>query len=127
MSNPRELSLELEDSEKTTEPALKVGAITSVASGILSLVLLFAPNLLNETQLTVIGIISAFALPIITALFTRGRVWSPASVLEVVNISVQDALAAARKGAKPLRTLKPMTNEDAFKFREEFRKGVDDQ
>ncbi len=79
------------------EPALKVGATTSTVAGILSLVALVIPGFISDKQSTIILIISAFALPLITAIFTRGKVWSPASVQELIDHAVADALEEASK------------------------------
>lgn len=76
------------------EPALKIGVSTAGVAGVLALVSYLFPHLLNERQTALIFVISAFALPIITAIFTRGKVWSVASVEEVIEEAVQDALAS---------------------------------
>lgn len=90
-----------------TEPALSTGSITATFSGITALVLYFAPGLSGSKYLPAIAIVGAFAIPIIQAVLTRKRVWSPASVKEVVDIAVADALDTARKnrseGAFPLK------------------------
>lgn len=74
------------------EPALKVGAATGTVAGILFLVTSLFPHLMSDRTTTIILVVSAFLLPIITAIFTRGRVWSAASVEELIEDAVQDAL-----------------------------------
>lgn len=73
------------------EPALKVGTVTGTVAGVLSLVLYFMPNAISDKNATLILVLSAFILPIVTAIFTRGKVWSIASVEEVVDEAVENA------------------------------------
>jgi hypothetical protein len=91
-----QLVYELEKEPKTTQPALAVGSTTATVAGVLTLVLYFFPNIPN-TVIQSLLVISAFVLPLITALFTRNKVWSPASVQEVVDEAVRRALDAAGK------------------------------
>lgn len=77
--------------QKSEEPVVKVGAYTSSVAGILALLAYLAPNLISEKTTTIILVIAAFVLPIVTALLTRGRVWSPASVKILVDESIRDA------------------------------------
>lgn len=80
------------DKEKyDQEPALRVGIVTGTVAGVLSLITYFFPSL-PEKQLEAIFAILIFALPIITAIFTRGKVWSPNSVQLVVTESVNNAI-----------------------------------
>lgn len=76
---------------KPSEPAVKVGSITGTVAGVLALVAYLAPNFLTDKQTTIILIVAAFVLPIVTALFTRGKVWSPASVEELIEEAVTEA------------------------------------
>ena len=73
------------------EPSLKVGGFTASVAGILSLVVFFAPDLMSEKTIIVVLVASAFILPLITALFTRGKVWSPASVQELIDQAAAEA------------------------------------
>lgn len=75
------------------EPAVATGSSVMTVAGALSLVLFFFPELLNERQQTVVLVLSAFLLPIITALLTRRYVWSPASVQRLID----NAVAGARR------------------------------
>jgi hypothetical protein len=60
-------------------------------AGLISLVMYLAPDLLTDKQITVVSIAIAFVAPIVTALFTRGKVWTPASVQVVVAEAVKRA------------------------------------
>lgn len=73
------------------EPSLKVGSLTATVAGALSLITVFFPDLMSEKTITVILVVAAFVLPLITAIFTRGKVWSPASVQALVDAAVADA------------------------------------
>lgn len=73
------------------EPAAKVGTFTALGTGIVALLTYFAPNLLNEKTTTLVLVIVAFVLPIVTAFFIRNKVWSPASVQELIDRAVYDA------------------------------------
>lgn len=99
MSVNRNMYLLSKDVNPATEPALTVGGGTATVAGVLSLALYFFPDIPNSVIQTLL-VISAFGLPIITALFTRGKAWSPASVQEVVDEAVRRALEQANK-AKP--------------------------
>lgn len=81
---------------KSKEPTLAVGATTSTVAGILSIVAVFFPNLLDENATKAILLIVALFLPFVTAMFIRGKVWSPASVKEVVDEAVQNAEAVLK-------------------------------
>lgn len=74
------------------EPALATGASITTVAGLSSLVLSLWPNLISDSKLNVILVIVAFFLPIVTAIFTRGKVWSPATVQEVLDVAVEDAI-----------------------------------
>lgn len=76
---------------KHEEPTLKTGTSTAGVAGVLSLVFFFFPELLSERQTTLILVLAAFVLPLVTALFTRGKVWSPASVQELINEATKEA------------------------------------
>lgn len=85
------LELFLSDEKKAAEPALRVGTLTGSVAGILSILVVLFPNLLTNRQTLIILVISAFTLPIITAVLTRGKVWSPASVEDVIEEAVKGA------------------------------------
>lgn len=83
--------------KKDKEPALRMGANTGAVAGILSLIALLYPGLLDNHTTATILVIAAFVLPFITALLTRGKTWSIASVTELLNEAVEQAEDAARK------------------------------
>jgi hypothetical protein len=76
---------------KEKEPALKVGGYTSSVAGILSVILALFPNVLTERQALVVLVIASIVLPLVTAAFTRGQVWSPASVKELLDEALEEA------------------------------------
>jgi hypothetical protein len=80
----------------STEPAVGVGVSTASVAGILSLIALFFPNLLTDKQSSMVLVVAAFALPLVTAFLTRGKVWSPSSVEQAIENAVEDALAARK-------------------------------
>ena len=83
------------------EPALATGATTGTVSGLAFLVLYFFPDLLNSRQTDLVLVIAGFAIPLLTAIFTRGFVWSPKSVQDILDKSIEDANARIDK--KPIR------------------------
>lgn len=100
------------NNNQATEPAVKVGTFTGTVAGLISLILYFAPNLLNDKQLGIIAIIGAFLLPFVTALFTRGKVWSPAAVKAVVDEAVAKALDEISNQKRPAVTTTDKSIED---------------
>ncbi len=89
--NQSKLSEFHDDKVKAKEPALTSGLIVTNGVGILGLINVFFPHLLTDQQELSVYIIAAFVLPIITAVFTRGRVWSPASVDELLEEAITSA------------------------------------
>lgn len=83
------------------EPALTIGAYTGGAAGLLGLVTTLFPNLLTDRQTTIILVVVAFLLPLITAALTRGKVWSPATVAELVDEALEGAQEALHQKNKP--------------------------
>ncbi len=79
------------DNSESKEPALAVGTAVGSVSGLFFVLSYFFPNLLSENQIQLLLVLSSFVLPIATAIFTRGKVWSPASVQETVDKAVADA------------------------------------
>jgi hypothetical protein len=79
------------------EPALVIGTSTSLVAGVLSLVAVLFPHLLSDHTTSIILVVATFLLPILTAIFTRGKVWSPASVLELVEKAIEEATSVANK------------------------------
>lgn len=101
------LSTQLKDSAPSSEPTLVVGSVTTSVAGLLSLVLYFFPSIPSNV-IQVLLVASAFILPLLTAVFTRGKVWSPDSVRTVVDEAVAAALEQAEKNrtSKIVRTLR---------------------
>lgn len=93
------------DAAKDKEPALKVGTATGTVAGILSILLVVAPDALSEKQINVILVIGSFLIPLITAFFTRKKVWSPASVIEAVDAAIE----VTKKNIIPVR--KPLEDD----------------
>jgi hypothetical protein len=77
--------------DKATEPAVLTGSIITAVVGIGGLIQLFAPNILSDDTWELIYYLAAFFLPIFTAIRIRGKVWSPASVQEVLNKALEEA------------------------------------
>ncbi len=72
------------------EPALVVGSATAGVAGIIVLILsTFFPKLVTEDVKTTIYGVVAILFPIIAGWITRGKVWSPASVEEVIEEAVK--------------------------------------
>ena len=94
MSIARNIQLLAQDDHPATEPALVVGGKTSVVAGVLSVVLYFFPNIPSGVIQGIL-VVSAFALPLIGAYFTRGKVWSPDSVKMIIEEAVRRALEQA--------------------------------
>lgn len=82
------------------EPALKVGSAVGSVAGILYILGFVFPDFLTEKQTNVILVVSAFLLPIITAIFTRGKVWSPATVEEIIDEAVTESERIIKERAK---------------------------
>lgn len=89
---PGELVRQLEDSTPSSEPAIATGVTTGTVAGLLGVILYFFPNALTGRQTDLILVVAAMLLPVITALLTRGKVWSFNSVKDVVEESVTRAV-----------------------------------
>ncbi len=83
------------------EPALKVGAATGTITGLIAVLSYFFPKAFESDHTQLLVVLAAFLLPIITAIITRDRVWSPASVQEEVDKAVQNAKDAMPKKNLP--------------------------
>lgn len=70
---------------RSKEPALKVGAIVSVVTAIIGAAVVFGAD--KEQAEAILGIVVALgaAAPLLSALWIRRRVWSPASVAELLR------------------------------------------
>lgn len=86
-----ELLMDIQEPKLATEPAVSTGSITGTVAGVVAIALYFFPNI-PPNVIQGILVVSAFLLPIITALFTRGQVWSPDSVKKIVDEAVKNAL-----------------------------------
>lgn len=92
-----------DDKVKAKEPALATGVSVTAVAGLLSLITVIWPDLLTPHQEHLVYVIAAFVLPIITAVFTRSKVWSPASVEEVLEEAITSAEEVRKnKGPKLL-------------------------
>lgn len=107
------LQAQLQDTKLTEEPALKVGFTVGSVAGLLSLITYFYPHIPDSVMQGIL-VASAFLLPIINAVFTRPRVWSPDSVQMVVDEAIKKALAEAEeqrnKAKLRLRSAEPPAN-----------------
>lgn len=105
------------------EPALVVGSSTATVAGLLSLIVYLAPDLLTQKQIVGIAVAVAFVLPIVTAVLTRRKVWSPDSVQKLVEEAVESAIEAKNQLPKPLlESPRPMTTEEEANFRTGFNR-----
>lgn len=80
-----------------TEPALSTGMFVAVIPAIGLIVNSVFPNLLSDDGWNLVFYLIALGAPIVTALFTRGKVWSPASVKEVLDNAIEAAEATKKK------------------------------
>lgn len=74
-----------------SEPSVNTGLSVTIAAGVLYLLNHFFPNFMNENVETAVYAIVAIAIPIVTALLIRRKVWSPQSVAEVIKEAVTAA------------------------------------
>ncbi len=68
----------------SSEPALAVGAVTAAMSAVLALLASFGFGLTAQQTTAVTGV-AAVVAPLISAWFTRGRVYSPATVAKLLG------------------------------------------
>ena len=73
-----------------TEPALLTGTIGAVLAAIVTVVVAFVDFSAEQTA-AILGLVAVLT-PLVTALVTRGRVWSPAS-----HEKALEAVATARR------------------------------
>lgn len=73
------------DAELPRQPALKIGAIMSVITAMIGAAIVFGAD--KEQAEAVLGIVAALAAaaPLVSAVWTRRKVWSPASVAELLR------------------------------------------
>ncbi len=68
----------------TTEPAITIGAVTAVIGAIISLLVALGLDISNEVQNALLGLIAVGA-PLVSAILTRARVYSPAYVDDLLE------------------------------------------
>jgi hypothetical protein len=96
MTQPRnELPTTVIANATSTEPALKIGASTTAIVGGIYLILDYFFPSIPDNVLQGIMSIAAIVLPLVVAVVTRSKVWSPNSVQNVVDDSVDKALQTA--------------------------------
>lgn len=71
--------------EQSTEPALKVGAIMSVATAVIGAAVVFGADKEQAESLLALVAALAAAVPLITALWARRKVFSPKTVAELLK------------------------------------------
>lgn len=71
--------------EQSTEPALKVGAIMSVATAAVGAAIVFGADKEQAESLLALVAALAAAVPLITALWARRKVFSPKTVAELLK------------------------------------------
>lgn len=82
------------------EPALAVGSVTAAVGAVLALLVAFGLDLTGEQTAAILGVTTVVA-PLVSAWFTRSRVWSPRSVAELQPRRGQNARAEVRFVASP--------------------------
>ncbi len=83
-----------QDNLNSKEPALATGATTGTVAGILAIIGYLFPGAIDERTYVIILIAGVFLSPIISAIFTRGKVWSPASVKQLLAETVEETRKA---------------------------------
>jgi hypothetical protein len=68
----------------SAEPALAVGAVTAAVGAILALLVAFGLDLTTEQTTAVLGA-ATFLAPLVSAWFTRSRVYSPQTVARLLG------------------------------------------
>lgn len=91
-----QLLYDLENTPKTTQPALATGGSVATIFGALAVLQFFFPNI-PDNVIKILLVVFAIVAPIVTAILTRNKVWSPASVQAVVEESVRRAQEAINK------------------------------
>ena len=71
---------------QSSEPALKIGAVVTVATAAIGAAVVFGADKEQAEQLLALVAALAAAAPLVTAVWTRFRVWSPASVAELLKL-----------------------------------------
>jgi hypothetical protein len=68
----------------SSEPALAVGTVTAAAGAVLALLVAFGLNLTSAQTASILGV-TTVAAPLVSAWFTRGRVYSPKTVARMMR------------------------------------------
>jgi hypothetical protein len=84
------------------EPAIAAGTTVFTLTGLLSGITVLFPHLLTDRQTAAAFLIAALISPFVTALLTRRKVWSPASVLELVEEAIKEAEKLPSVANKPV-------------------------
>lgn len=69
---------------RSEEPALAVGSITVLASGVVAAAAIFGTDL-DTKQITAVLAALAIIAPTVSTLIIRSRVWSPATVARLLK------------------------------------------
>ena len=92
-----------------TEPATLVGMITALVSAVIALAVAYGVDIDDSQSTAIMGLIAVLA-PIIAAIVTRSRVYSPASTQKVANDAAQTGDATIppppANGAQPSKSAK---------------------
>jgi len=74
---------------KDKEPAIKTGiAVAALAGAFVSVLNVFFPKLMTEEAKTALFQVLLILIPFVTAFLIRRKVWSPASVDEIIEEAV---------------------------------------
>jgi hypothetical protein len=71
------------EADAPSEPLLKVGALTTVATAAIALAVAYNLPVTEGQRAAIIGFVGAFA-PLVVAVIARRTVWSPASVRKAI-------------------------------------------
>lgn len=108
--------------KKSKEPALKVGTYATGVAAVVVLLKVFFPNLLSDEQWTAISTFALIALPFISAIIIRMKVWSPNSVIKVLDQVESDAKESLAKptGIPTRKPASPPIPEDSPSSKDDF-------
>lgn len=90
------ISAEVDNASKS-EPAVNTGVLMGAIPVIAVVVRYLWPNLLSDNNWDVTFYLIALFIPVVTAFFIRGKVWSPASVSQVLKDAIQAAENSRKK------------------------------
>ncbi len=80
-----------------TEPAVNTGVLMGAFPLLVGGIRILWPNLVSDSNWELIFYVTALLLPVVTAFFIRGKVWSPASVKEVLEQAIEAAENTRKK------------------------------